>query len=114
MDLHQELDAFYQEALRLKTKGKTAEAQAVEAKAAEFLDRLKNYTQQHPDDDQTSTYLLFLAEREWSIVGDDEKVQTLIQQALANRESRLGAMDPAVAEALTHLAEFHFLAGRFG
>jgi tetratricopeptide (TPR) repeat protein len=114
MDLHLELDAFYQEALRLKMKGNAAEAEAMETKAAQFLGQLKNYTEQHPDDDQTATYLLFLAEREWSIVGDDEKVQTLIQQALANRESRLGAMDPAVAEALTQLAEFHFLAGRFG
>ena len=114
MDLKERLDAFYREAVRLKSEGLLAESEHVEAQAAQFLEGLKAYAEERPEDPQTATNLLFLAEREWPFLGDHARVQEKIERALAIRQARFGPDDLAVAEALCQLAEFHYLAGRLG
>lgn len=90
------------------------EAALVEAEAADLQENLKRQIQDQPETLETTDILLFLAEREWSIRGDDPSIQAMIEQAIRIREDRLGPEAPVVAEALGALAEFHFLAGRWG
>jgi tetratricopeptide (TPR) repeat protein len=114
MDLHRQVEQLYQQALALKTKGRLPEADRVESEAASLLESLKQQVRENPDAPETAGTLLFLAEREWAIQGDNASVQAMIEQAIRIRESRLGPEDPTLAEALGALAEFHFLAGRWG
>jgi tetratricopeptide (TPR) repeat protein len=114
MDLQHQYEALYREALDLKTKGRLVDAEAVEAKAAELLSELRSRADQNPEDPETATFLLFLAERDWAILGDHPEVQTKIERAISIRENRSGNHDAAVAEALAKLSEFHFIAGRWG
>jgi tetratricopeptide (TPR) repeat protein len=114
VDLQQKIEQLYQEALGLRTKGRLQEADRVEAETAKLLENLKEQVQQNPAAPETAGALLFLAEREWSIRGDEVSIQSMIEQAIRIREKSLGAENPTVAEPLCALAEFHFLAGRWG
>ena len=114
MDLRRRYEALYQEALALKTAGHAGEAEAIELQAAALFQDLERYAGEHPNDLQTADYLLFLAERQWAIEGEDPDVSAHIERALSIRERALGPTDPAVAEALAKRAELHFLAGRWG
>jgi tetratricopeptide (TPR) repeat protein len=114
MDLQHRHEALYQEALGLKTAGRLQEAEAVEAKAAQLFSELKSRMEENPDSLEAADFLLFLAEREWPILGDHPDVQSKIERALAIRRNHFGPSDAAVADAIAKLAEFHFLAGRWG
>jgi tetratricopeptide (TPR) repeat protein len=114
MDVQGELETLHQKSLELRALGRQAEADMVEQKAAGILQGLKDRAEQKPDDPSTAAILLYLAEREWAILGDHEQVLLRLEQALALREKSGGPNHLMTAEALAKLAEFHFLAGRFG
>ena len=117
MQFQAELDGLYKKALELKTQGMQTVRlpTCLELKAAGILQKtFKNKAEQNPEDPATAAILLYLAEREWAILGDHEQVLSRIERALALREKSLGARHALTAEALAQLAEFHFLSGRFG
>ena len=114
MDFRRELETLYQRALEQKAQGHQAQAEDLEKKAAALLASLKIRAEQKPEDVSTADVLLYLAEREWAILGDHENVLAKINRALAIREKQYGPEHAQIAAAITQLAEFHFLAGRFG
>jgi tetratricopeptide (TPR) repeat protein len=114
MEFQQELDALYQEALERKGQGRLADAEALESKAAEILQGLTRRVEQNPEDPAIAEILLYLADRQWAILGDHKKVLSQIERALDLCENGLGPNHVITAEAFGKLAEFHFLAGRFG
>jgi len=114
VSLRQQLDALYQQSLNLRSQGLLPEADRLEAEAADLLKSLKRQVEEHPQAPETADALLFLAEREWALHGDDLSIQAMIEEAIHIRESVVGSKGSEMAEALRVLAEFHFLAGRWG
>src|SRR5258708_6076411 len=114
MDFKRELDALYRQATEHKSSGRVEEAEALEAKAAGILQELQEKAEKDPQSAETAAILLFFADREWSILGDHEKVQARLERAVALLENKLGPDHNLIAQALAKLAEFHFLASRFG
>jgi len=114
MDVQQELEALYQKALDLKSRGQVSEADALDSKAASLLHQLKSQIEAEPNSPATATVLLYLAERDWAILGDHEEVHDQIKRALEIRQKNYGIDHVLTAEALAKWAEVHFLAGRFG
>lgn len=114
MNFEQRYQNLFDEATRLKSQGRVQDAEAREVDAAGLLEEARNRAEQNVRDPKSADTLLFLAEREWLIRGDDPAVQSKLEQARAIREECFGAEDPRTADAVTKLAEFHFLAGRWG
>jgi len=109
MDFQRELETLYAKAVELRTQGLAAESELLEAKAAGLLETLRARVRSHPDDPETAPVLLYLAEREWAVLGDQVSVQSMFEQAVSLSRTTYGA-----SLALAKLAEFHYLAGRFG
>jgi len=114
MKFQQELEALYEKARDAQARGQSKESEVLESKAAAILQTLKDHAEHNPEDVGTASILLYLAEREWTLLGDHEHVLSRLLQALALRENHLGLNHPLTAEALTKVAEFHFVSGRFG
>ncbi len=114
MDFQQELEALYEKAVELKTQGHLAESESLETKAAQILTTLKNRVEPSLNDPEAAAILLYLAERDWPILGDHGSVQAKLEQAVGLRKKELGMKHPLTAEALSKLAEFHYLAARYG
>jgi len=114
VDLERRYQELYDETVRLKSTGRVQETETLENEAAGLLEEARGRAEKDACDPETAATLLFLAEREWLIHGDNRDVQSKLERALAIQESCFGAQDPRTADAITKLAEFHFLSGRWG
>src|SRR4051794_23845924 len=114
MSYQEEIASLYKQAQELRIQGHPAESEILESKAAGILQEIRTRVERAPGDRSTATDLLYLAERDWAILGDHETVLGKIQRAIALREKQLGKEHPLTAEAIAKLAECHYLAGRFG
>ena len=114
MNLERRYQELYEESMRLKSQGLDQDAEDREIEAATLLEEARKRVEQNANDPESAAALLFLAEREWLVRGDDPDVQSMLERAFTIHEDCFGAQDPRTADALTKLAEFHFLAGRWG
>ena len=113
MSLQQEFDALFNEARACQSVGRVAEAALLETKAAHLVESARAQVQSQPENLDTAANLLFLAERDWAVLGDHPDVQSALERAAAIRERLASPADASPAEALAKLAEFHFVAARW-
>lgn len=106
------VQALLDAAISCQSQERLADAQAAEAEARELLERLRQDAQAHPEEPATADLLIFLADREWVLSGNQTEVLSKLAQALAIREGLYGKNDPRTAEAVALLAEAHYVEGR--
>ncbi len=113
MNLENQLKSLYKKAIDLRSQGMLAESEQVELQAAAILQNMKTFIEQHPQEPESASLLLYLAEREWALNGDQPEVLAQMHGAIGLREKHLGLEHSETADALVKLAEIHYVSGRF-
>ncbi len=106
--------ALYDLSMAQQAATLTEPAEQTLSQAAQLLADLEGEAVRAPESPSTASLLIFLADRLWNILGDDEdQVMARYRRALTVREKHFGPDHPETADIVARLAEIDYLRGAF-